>query len=1024
MSESEDTRAGREEVWIEKYRPRRLDDIVGQEAIVERLMSYVERDDLPHMLFAGQAGIGKCTTGETPIITNEGVSRMASVVGSIEGFEATDDTEVLTFTDSGEFEYVSPSHRFSKVADEVVEVTTRDGAGLTVTPEHKVLTLTTEGFEWRRAEALDPGDRLVRPIETPLPKTDPSLPWVEAMDGEQTMVHVTESFANRHEIPYEQQFVGTKREVVRGLEEGLGPDQLAERAGTTRQNVIRIGRELEDLDRSVVPTTCSLSYLRTLDCDDAELRAHVEAIQNVSPGNNTRSPPIKPVWEVDPQLASLVGLAVAESRLEGGRIKFYNTDKRLLDRFESAVRNLFGVETDRRTQHGGEYVAIYNKTLSNFLSASFDVFEGAVGGDGIGSTLVRADSTSRSAFLRAVFDAEGHVTEGGILELTQKSEGIITLLSYLLAGFGVPSRRTPVEKSATNGSGTERTHHTLLISSAAHLERFQETVGFSAQPKAERLASAARKRSNPNHDTLPTLAAVNEICSRLHLEKGAYIPGTLDSQSHGRTGYLDRIEKLVADATELLETVQEALADLDALEPELHAADSIPSACDGARGEMETVTVRRELAAETDVRSDRLLEYARGDRTPYANRAGSLLAGLESVEDVPDAEIVRTVLGDIVERVGVPLAHIAEGTDLQSSDIGRLLGESDCELRSITRFRTVADSLRGELASMASSGTLAALSTLHRVAEADVYLDEVEGVTSIEEERRVYDLTVPGTRNYVAGVVPTVMHNTTSAQAVARELYGDDWAEHFLELNASDERGIDVVRDRIKSFARTSFGGANYRIIFLDEADALTSDAQSALRRTMEQFSNNVRFILSCNYSSQIIDPIQSRCAVFRFAPLADEAVEEQIRRIADAEEIELTQDGVDALVYAADGDMRRAINGLQAAAVTGDVVDESAVYEVTSTARPEEIREMVTRALDGDFTGARSELDRLLTEEGIAGGDVLDQLHRAVWEFDLDDEAAVRVLDRIGEADYRITEGANERVQLEALLASLALSD
>ncbi|MFB6184048.1 MAG: replication factor C small subunit, partial [Haloarculaceae archaeon] len=184
------------------------------------------------------------------------------------------------------------------------------------------------------------------------------------------------------------------------------------------------------------------------------------------------------------------------------------------------------------------------------------------------------------------------------------------------------------------------------------------------------------------------------------------------------------------------------------------------------------------------------------------------------------------------------------------------------------------------------------------------------------------------------------------------------------------------------------------------------------------------RFILSCNYSSQIIDPIQSRCAVFRFAPLGDDAVEKQVRIIAEAEGIELTDEGVDALVYAADGDMRKAINGLQAAAITGDVVDEAAVYAITSTAQPEEIREMVTDALDGDFTAARSTLDALLTDEGIAGGDVIDQLHRSVWEFDLDDEAAVRLLDRIGEADYRITEGANERIQLEALLASLALDD
>jgi len=268
---------------------------------------------------------------------------------------------------------------------------------------------------------------------------------------------------------------------------------------------------------------------------------------------------------------------------------------------------------------------------------------------------------------------------------------------------------------------------------------------------------------------------------------------------------------------------------------------------------------------------------------------------------------------------------------------------------------------------------------------------------------------------------PAGTGKTTCATAIARELYGDDWRDNFLELNASDERGIDVVRDRIKNFARTSFGGHEYRIIFLDEADALTSDAQSALRRTMEQFSNNVRFILSCNYSSQIIDPIQSRCAVFRFSPLSDDAVEEEIRHIAAQEDIEMTDDGLDALVYAAAGDMRKAINGLQAASVSGDVVDESAVYAITSTARPEEIHGMVQSALDGDFTAARATLDRLLTEEGIAGGDVIDQLHRSVWEFDVDDEAAVRILERVGETDYRITQGANERVQLEAMLASLA---
>ena len=308
-------------------------------------------------------------------------------------------------------------------------------------------------------------------------------------------------------------------------------------------------------------------------------------------------------------------------------------------------------------------------------------------------------------------------------------------------------------------------------------------------------------------------------------------------------------------------------------------------------------------------------------------------------------------------------------------------------------------------------------STQHSPLHADV----VTVSESLDAEKRVYDLTVPGVRNYVGGCIPTVMHNTTAATAIAHAVYGDDWQNNLLELNASDERGIDVVRDRIKNFARSSFGGYDHRIIFLDEADSLTDDAQSALRRTMEQFADNTRFILSCNYSSKIIDPIQSRCAVFRFSPLSETAIRGQTKDIAAAENIELTEDGLDALVYAAGGDMRRAINSLQAAATTGEVVDEETVYTITSTARPEDIETMVTAAIDGDFTTARSQLQTLLVDTGMAGGDIIDQLHRTAWNLDLDEETTVRLLERVGEADYRITVGANEQVQLEALLASLA---
>jgi replication factor C small subunit len=261
-----------------------------------------------------------------------------------------------------------------------------------------------------------------------------------------------------------------------------------------------------------------------------------------------------------------------------------------------------------------------------------------------------------------------------------------------------------------------------------------------------------------------------------------------------------------------------------------------------------------------------------------------------------------------------------------------------------------------------------------------------------------------------------------------RELFGEEWRGNFIELNASDERGIDVVRHKVKDFARTApLGGADFKVIFLDEADALTNDAQSALRRTMERYSSICRFVLSCNYSSKIIEPIQSRCAVYRFRSLSDDAVSERMKKIAEAEGVEVTEGGMGAIVYVARGDMRKAINALQAASLMGGAVTEETIYQITATARPEEIRELLSAALAGKFPQARSLLDDLLLVQGLSGEDVIIQIHRQMISLidseDLPASTLVRLMDRIGEIDFRMTEGANERIQLEALLAYFALA-
>ena len=291
----------------------------------------------------------------------------------------------------------------------------------------------------------------------------------------------------------------------------------------------------------------------------------------------------------------------------------------------------------------------------------------------------------------------------------------------------------------------------------------------------------------------------------------------------------------------------------------------------------------------------------------------------------------------------------------------------------------------------------------------------VERLSSYVKNRNLPHLLFTGS----AGV-----GKTTAAVTLAREFFKDSWQMNFREMNASDERGIDVVRNQIKQFARTTpLGDATFKILFLDEADALTTDAQAALRRTMETYARTCRFILSCNYSSKIIDPIQSRCAIYRFKPLGAEAVKEEVRRIAGREGLIITPEAMDAIVYIAQGDMRKAINALQGGAIIGATIDDRMIYAITSTARPDEIDELLGLSLSGDFDAAESLLHDLLHERGIAPNELINQCYRALVRRDMDRNLKVQLIDHIGETDFRLSEGANSDIQLEALIARFVLT-
>ena len=271
---------------------------------------------------------------------------------------------------------------------------------------------------------------------------------------------------------------------------------------------------------------------------------------------------------------------------------------------------------------------------------------------------------------------------------------------------------------------------------------------------------------------------------------------------------------------------------------------------------------------------------------------------------------------------------------------------------------------------------------------------------------------------------PPGVGKTCCAIALAKELFKDGYSQDFLELNASDERGIGVVRGAIKDFARTIALTSSFKIIFLDEADALTPEAQQALRRTMEKYTNTVRFILNANYSSKLIPPIQSRCALFKFKPLIKEDIKERIEYIVKEEKIKIDQEAIIAINEVCEGDLRTAINLLQTAASTTDH-NRKDIYVVSNSAQPQDILNLIEACLSKDFLKARTTLETLLFDHGLSGEDIISHIYKKIIAYPEDKipiDKKLKIIDKIAEFNYRLVQGANDRIQLEALLSQIIL--
>jgi replication factor C small subunit len=271
---------------------------------------------------------------------------------------------------------------------------------------------------------------------------------------------------------------------------------------------------------------------------------------------------------------------------------------------------------------------------------------------------------------------------------------------------------------------------------------------------------------------------------------------------------------------------------------------------------------------------------------------------------------------------------------------------------------------------------------------------------------------------------PAGVGKTTTALCLAKELLGESWRTDTLELNASDERGIKMVRERVKEFAAVMKLPTDrdnkkmFRIIILDEADEMTSEAQTALRRIIEDSSRTTRFIIICNYLSQIIEPIQSRCVVFKFRRLSREDVSDYLRFICEKQGVRFEEKAFSTIYDSTLGDLRHSINILQAAAGMGAVSSSSVASSIGLSGKTR-VKEIIKLALAGKFHEARFRLFELMQVYGMSENDFLKYANQEAYDLKLDrpDEFAALM----AEYDYRLVTGAHPEIQLVALLAQLS---
>jgi replication factor C small subunit len=966
----------RELLWAEKYRPRTLDEIVDQEEVVARLKRFVEERNTPHLLFAGPPGTGKCVTGDTPVLTPMGpipiaeiVERHASGIGEEELLPA-EDIVVYTLNARGEVVEARASHVYRGRARRLIRLRTRLGREAVLTAQHPLLVNRDGRVEWVPAGEIRVGDRIALPRRIRLPEKN-----VPEEEARRVALYALSLRAERNGNACLVHCVS--REAARSTARVLGA---------------RLGGD----ERTIVLEKC-VDEPRGMWVNAEALRIFSKTYLSCFSHVSSRGVEIAAEGRLGELLAYALLASGVVARMLGDRLVVED---------KAGLRSLLSMD-------------VYDDSRRSLLEEAAEIaLEAMVPVGRLGRMLLGVLGDAEIQPLLSEEIPEEKLRET-ILTIAPRLQEELLRMEDLLeksryaeqaSGTGrLVAETTSMLRESTLSLYRELSSilYTLVFLSRAEI--YWDTVTEAKPVEEETTVYDLTVPETSNfvgghgpmilHNTTAALAFAHDLYGE---EYPRYLL-ELNASLTGETPVMARIGG-VARSISLAEL--ERIAEEESIE-EISVNDSrylrlvgveVPS-YDPVTGRISwskaswlirhrapaILRIRTRSGAELGLTGNHSVMLVDGRGRIVAGKASSLRRGSLLIAAPLDK-----------------LKALVEGSDPQpglddpvpAEPLRRVLGAEG--LTGLTATRR--EALR--LLSRGSNGDPAAYRRISTLARSVVVADEVVEIRLYKGfNNYVYDLSVPGREVFFAGSRPILVHN-------------------------SDERGIETIRTKVKEFARSRVAGpVPFKLVLLDEADNMTADAQQALRRLMELYTATTRFILIANFPSKIIEPIQSRCAFFRFTPLRKEDVIARLKWIAEQEGVEYELEGLETIYEISEGDMRRAINLLQAASALGKVTT-AAVYKVVGMAHPREVREMLSLALRGEFTAARDKLRQLMIEYGLSGLDIVKQMHREIFsgEIELSEEQKVLAADYIGEIQFRLVEGGDDEIQLNALLAWLAL--